>query len=272
MLIQDARGSIDCAEAGSGTTLVFVPGSFATPAAWRGVIAGLQGKYRIVTTSLLGYGATAERRTAADTSLAHELDVLAAVAQKAGGPLHLVAHSYGGLCSLALALSGRVPLASMTLFEPNPIDVLWQIGDSALMSDVRALMDAYFADHAAGEPLAARRIIDFYGGAGAFDAMPERARQYVVATTAANVLDWKSAAAWVLPLDTYSELNIPTAIVCGANTHPAVRRIDTVLAGVMPRTTLDVIDGASHFLITTHPAECAARIESHVAGVLAGGA
>jgi hypothetical protein len=36
------------------------------------------------------------------------------------------------------------------------------------------------------------RAIDFYGGSGAFDAMPPKVRSYVVATTAVNLRDWSS--------------------------------------------------------------------------------
>src|SRR6516165_3351273 len=65
-MIEDVLGKIDYDEQGSGPTILFVPGSWATPSAWRGVIAALPGRFRIVTTSLLGYGDTAERRTGTD--------------------------------------------------------------------------------------------------------------------------------------------------------------------------------------------------------------
>ena len=53
---------IDYEETGEGPTIVLVPGSCSTGAAWRPVMAALNGRFRCVTTSLLGYGATAERR------------------------------------------------------------------------------------------------------------------------------------------------------------------------------------------------------------------
>ena len=62
-MIEDARGHIDYHQEGSGPTLVCVPGSWATRSAWRGVVAALGGRFRVVTTSLLGYGGTVERRS-----------------------------------------------------------------------------------------------------------------------------------------------------------------------------------------------------------------
>jgi len=61
-LIEDARGDIDYDEEGSGPTILFVPGSGGTRSAWRGRITALNRQFRIVTTSLLGYGGTTECR------------------------------------------------------------------------------------------------------------------------------------------------------------------------------------------------------------------
>src|SRR5262245_42895248 len=89
--------SIDYEEAGEGRTIVFVPGSCSTGAAWRPVMAALDGRFRCVTTSLLGYGGTAERRTTRDCSISHEADIVEAVIRRAARRIHLVGHSFGGL-------------------------------------------------------------------------------------------------------------------------------------------------------------------------------
>ncbi len=107
-MIDDPAGRIDYAESGSGPTVVLVPGSCSTGAAWRPMMAQWGDRFRYVTTSLLGYGGTAERRTIDDPSIDHEIDALDAVIRRAGGPVHLVGHSYGGMVSLAAALRKRV--------------------------------------------------------------------------------------------------------------------------------------------------------------------
>jgi|SRR3954447_26418844 pimeloyl-ACP methyl ester carboxylesterase len=70
-MIEEAQGRIDYDEAGAGPTIVFVPGSCSTGAAWRPVIAACGGQFRCVTTSLLGYGGTTERRTASSKNAPH---------------------------------------------------------------------------------------------------------------------------------------------------------------------------------------------------------
>jgi pimeloyl-ACP methyl ester carboxylesterase len=108
-MLSDRHGSIDYGEDGAGPTIVFVPGSWATGSAWCGVIAGLNGRFRTVTTSLPGYGGTRERRTPADTSINRQAEIVEAVIRHAGGPVHLVGHSFGALACLDVALCGVVP-------------------------------------------------------------------------------------------------------------------------------------------------------------------
>ena len=96
-MIEHERGRIDYDETGDGPAVVLVPGSCSTGAAWRPVISQWKGSFRCVTTSLLGYGGTAERRTARDTDISHEAEIVEAVIRRAGRPVHLVGHSFGGL-------------------------------------------------------------------------------------------------------------------------------------------------------------------------------
>jgi pimeloyl-ACP methyl ester carboxylesterase len=116
-MIEDEFGHIDYDESGEGPTVVLVPGSCSTGAAWRPIVAQWESGFRCVTTSLLGYGGTVERRTALDAGIAHEAEILEAVIRRAAAPVHLVGHSFGGLSALAVALRKRVALLSLTIAE-----------------------------------------------------------------------------------------------------------------------------------------------------------
>src|SRR5260370_24894498 len=123
-MIEEACGRIDYGECGTGPTIVLVPGSCSTGAAWRPVIATWNGQFRCVTTSLLGYGGTVERRTAGDPAISREAEVLEAVVGKAGGRAHLVGHSFGGLVALAVAVRNRGPLASLVILGATAPEML----------------------------------------------------------------------------------------------------------------------------------------------------
>ena len=265
-MIDDPRGRIDYDEYGAGPTIVLVPGSCSTGAAWRPMIAAWNGQFRCVTTSLLGYGGTAERRTASDPSISHEVDVLESVVRRAGGGVHLVGHSFGGLVSLAVALRNRVSLASLTIVEAPAAELLRGCGELEAYGAFQQMTDGYFASYAAGNAEAIAAMIDFYGGAGTFASWPPRVRDYAIETTAVNILDWASAYGLPLSAAVLAAIDIPVLVIRGGASHPAVQRANALLQAHVRGAALATIDGAAHFMIATHSDALAKLIAEHVRG------
>jgi pimeloyl-ACP methyl ester carboxylesterase len=243
--------------------VVLVPGSCSTGAAWRPVIAGWEGAFRTVTTSLLGYGGTAERRTALDASIDHEADVVEAVVDKAGGKVHLVGHSYGAAAALAFALRDRSALASLTLIEMPPPTLLRDVGEHDHFQAFRRMTDVYEADFAAGRSDAIGTMIDFYGGAGTWQSWPPKVRDYAARTTAVNLLDWATAYEFSWNLEAMRSLGLPALVMYGRLSPPAMQTGGAALARLLD-VPLEIVDGAAHFMIATHAAEVARRIAVHI--------
>ena len=264
-MIEEARGDIDYDECGSGPTVVLVPGSCSTGAAWRPVIAAWDNQFRGVTTSLLGYGRTAERRTASDPSISHEADALESVIRRAGGHVHLVGHSFGGLVALAVALRNRVPLASLAILEAPAVEVLREERtEDQHYRAFRQMTDAYFAAFEGGNVEAIETMIDFYGGAGTFASWPPRVRDYAVQTTPVNILDWASAYGFPPSADALASVQLPILVLRGGASHPAVQRANILLGQRLRGATVGTVEGAAHFLIATHANEVARLIALHV--------
>lgn len=263
-MITDPNGCrIDYDEQGEGPTIVLAPGSCSTGAAWRPIIAALGGGFRFVTTSLPGYGGTDERRVGDDMDIARCAESLEAVIRKAGGRVHLVGHSFGGLTAFAVALRKRVQLASLTVIEAPFAEVLRTHGD-ARYADFRAMTDAYFADFNAGNRDAIEAMIDFYGGAGTWKSWPEKVRAYAAQTTPVNHRDWASVFGFAPSDAEMAAIDVPAMFICGADGAPAVQRANELAAQTLPSAHYVTIARAAHFLIATHAAEAAALVREHV--------
>lgn len=94
--------------------------------------------------------------------------------------------------------------------------------------------------------------------------MPGKVRSYVVATTAVNLRDGSSGTPFEPGSETLRSIALPTTVVRGGNGHPAMRRIAELLHDAIPAAQLVTIEGGSHFLPSSHPAELAAVIRHHV--------
>jgi pimeloyl-ACP methyl ester carboxylesterase len=264
MTLQLNGRTVDYVEQGAGPCIVFVPGSFSNTAAWRPIVDLLKDRFRTVATSLMGYGGTEEIRAADNESAVPQTEAVEAVVSHTGSAVHMVGHSWGGTIALAVALRGKVRLSSLVLFEANPCDVLRQSGDEETYNAVRQMWAAYVKAYAAGEADAARRVADFWEGKGSFESMPPRVRDYMIRTTPTNILDWSAHWAFRTTLAEYASIKIPTLLVYGGETHAAMRNAAHILSRHIPAAKLAEVPLARHFLITTHPRECAALIEGHV--------
>jgi pimeloyl-ACP methyl ester carboxylesterase len=259
--------AFDYAETGTGPAILFLPGSFGTSTGWKAVLGHLGDSYRMVTTSLLGYGTTPDTRPDGNATMAQQVDLIDRIIERIGTAPHVVAHSYGGLSALVHALTGQRRSRSLLLIEANPLGLLHAAGDLEHYAQFESMTRPYFAAFAQGDAEAARHVIDFYGGPGTFDAMPPKVRSYVVATTAVNIRDWSSGTPFEPSKETLGSIAIPTTVVRGGSGHPAMRRIAELLHDSIPAAHLVTIESGSHFLPSSHAAEIASAIRQHIDGM-----
>jgi pimeloyl-ACP methyl ester carboxylesterase len=255
---------VECSESGEGPALLLLPGSFGTGSGWKAVTDRLARRYRVVTTSLLGYGATGERRPFGNATMHQQTEVIDRILDRIGEPAHVVGHSFGGLAALAHAIDGAIRPASLVLVEANPFGLLKTRGEAGFYAMFGRMTRDYFAEFEAGQPDAARHVIDFYGGEGTFAAFPAKVRDYVMRTTPANIRDWSSGTPFEPPIAVYQQIAATTLVVRGGDGHPAMMRLAEILAEVIPNARLETVAGGSHFLPATNPAELAALLEAHV--------
>jgi pimeloyl-ACP methyl ester carboxylesterase len=262
--IREFPANVEYDERGEGPALLLLPGSFGTGSGWIAVTDRLARRCRIVTTSLLGYGATAERRPLGNATMRQQTELIDRILERIGEPAHVVGHSFGALAALAHAIEGTIKPASLILVEATHLGLLKTSGEADLYAMFGAMTRHYFAEFEAGRPDAARHVIDFYGGEGTFAAFPAKVRDYVIKTTPANIRDWSSGTPFEPPPSAYHEITATTLVVRGGDGHPAMMRIAEILAEAIPHSRLETIAGGSHFLPATNPAELARLLDAHL--------
>src|SRR5260370_15337083 len=86
---------------------------------WSRLATELGGRYQVITPDIAGYGDVSGPATL-PTTLAQEVELLAARLDEAKGPIHLIGHSYGGAVAFKIATCS--PYArrgrSLALIEP----------------------------------------------------------------------------------------------------------------------------------------------------------
>ncbi|MGY4197797.1 alpha/beta fold hydrolase [Bradyrhizobium sp. USDA 4520] len=264
-MLEDRHGRIDYCEEGMGPTIVLVPGSWASVAAWHGIVTALGGRFRTVTTSLPGYGGTRESRTLGDTSINRQAEVVEAVVRRAGAPVHLVGHSLGALACLDVALCGLAPLMSLTLIEPVAFSALRQAGELALYEQFTVMREHYVRSFENGDKEAARHVVDYLAGRGQFDALHSRMREYIVEATPTHILDIHCD--FDPPLSTFANILLPSLVINSGRTVPSLQRSSEILSKAMANASLRSISAGGHLLTNAHSGELAQLIGEHVSRV-----
>jgi len=152
----------------------------------------------------------------------------------------------------------------VAIVDTPAVGILWAMGEHDHYRAFRNMTDEYFASLKNGNKEAIATMIDFYGGAGTFASWPARLREYAVKTTPINVLDWASAYGFPISPAALAKIDVPTAILSGGESHPAVYRACELLATCIPGASFSTIEGAAHFMIGTHPRKVARFIVQHV--------
>ena len=261
---------IDFEDRGSGPTLLFLPGSYSTKDAWRGILGSLRGSYRTITTSLPGYGGTDEVRDGNVSDMTEMLDFVVRVSEEIGEPFHIIGHSFGGQTAMAATLFGAVTPLSMITFEGNPIYSIPNQGTFSWRQGVLELMDEFKRAIANEEQDAAALIIDFWGVPGFFASMPEAVQEFCRSTAYTNLLDWQSASGFNPEISDFAKISIPSTLVRGELANEAIVEITGLITAAMPDAGEKIVEGAGHFLISTHSKQCAEIIDQHMAAFYRG--
>src|SRR5206468_10154155 len=105
-----------------------------------------------------------------------DVDALVRLLDELGAPAHVVGHSYGGLLALQLALRRPALVRSLALFEPVAFGILDEPADDEARRTLARIELVYDARAAEADEAWLRAFVDWWSGAGAWDALAAEAR------------------------------------------------------------------------------------------------
>ena len=259
----------DLTETGDGEAVLLVPGSFATPSAWKGVQSALTTPVHAFSAALPGYGTTPEIRDPGTPGMDEMVEFVGQLVDAIGKPVHVVGHSWGAFVLLAALHARRIAPLSVLCLEANPLCGRTADGHFPWSGEIIAMVNRLEAAIAAGDPEAAGIIIDFYSRPGMFRAMPEAFRAFCQATVSTNLRDWRAALTFTHAFADFAAFDLPVTLVHGDVTCTPIKDVNRALLEAFPNAQKRTIQGAGHFLISTHPDQCAAALDAHFSRVLA---
>jgi pimeloyl-ACP methyl ester carboxylesterase len=250
---------------GEGAPVIALHGSASTGAQWRSLVGYLQGRFRVLTPDLPGYG----RSQAGPAGPHGDAAAVAALIEQVGEPVHLVGHSWGGAVALQLARKRPKAVRSLTLIEPVAFHLLRDggQGDRALFAEVEELARAIAWRVEAGAPTAAiRRFIDFWNGAGAWSRTSRRLQGFFLECLGRVRADFRAAFAESWRAEELARLDVPTLAIMGLESPGPSMRVTELIAEALPRAVLGMVPAAGHLAPLTDPHLVDPMIAAHLLG------
>lgn len=227
------------------------------------------GEARLHMPVNLGYTPGGEMVRPQTVGLAEEVDDLSKQLGTLEGDVHLVGHSYGGLVALELARSGRLPVRSLYVYKPVLFASLRERVDDITAEAANEVHSMYanrqFFDDAerGGDDAWLEQFLDYWNGAGAWGAMPPKAKDTMRRVGWKMHLEARAIATQARPIETYA-MPIPTTVVSGEGSTAASREMSRLLVEQMPLAQSHVLPGLGHMGVMQRPDKVAATLVQHL--------
>jgi pimeloyl-ACP methyl ester carboxylesterase len=213
----------------------------------------------VVVPDLCGYGGSQAFRGLGPFHYATDLGAMLELVRADERPLVLVGHSYGGL--LALLMAAALPaerLRALVVYEPVAWGALYDREGEALLQELSS--NGFFDDAQGGTPAWMQRFVDFWSGAGSWDALGDAGRTQMLRGARKTFEEVRSLCFDWTPASAYARIACPTLIMHGTESPRGEQRVCEILAASIPRAELLTIQGTGHMGAVQRGRELAPRV------------
>ena len=223
-------------ETGDGPLVICLHASTSSSKQWMALMARLDSEgYRVLAPDLCAQGKTAWRG-ASSNALESDAGLVESIA--GGEAAHVVGHSYGGAVALEYAMRHPRRVRSLALYEPAAWQLVMDSPADPRDRDVFEVGSRIVSLVGDGRPSdAARAFVDYWNGAGGWEAMAPFHQERVCAQMPQVVAHFTALFSNPASLQSYSTLGMPALLMSGRTGPGCGQRTAELLARAMPRAT-----------------------------------
>jgi len=234
--------------------VVLLHSSGASSRQWAPLAGQLGTRYDVRALDVHGHGKQPAWHGRAPLTLADEAALVEPILRE-GHRVHLVGHSYGAAVALKVAALHPDAVASVAVYEPVLFRWLFDApSGSDAAREVLAVADTMRKYLQRGDAYrAAAPFLNYWAGAGAWEAMPMERRDAFAARMRSVLGQFHALFGETLLATDLARIPAPLLVLSGGATVASTRCIASVLEAALPDAAHEVLAGMGHMAPITQP-------------------
>jgi len=274
MMLNVTLGNMQVAyqDLGEGTPLVLAHCSSASSNEWAFLNNYLSNDYRILAPDLLGYGKSSAWPQTGELPSTDDADVLDAIIEKGGAPVHLIGHSYGGAVCLEVARryvqrGDKRAIRSLFLIEPVAFYLLRTSCYEKEWHEISRIGSRCIEACDAGNAQKAARIfMSYWIGHLNWQFASRRLRSEVIRTIHKVAHEFRAMFIFPYQIDAYTEVRCPITLVYGERSRRTAIAVVKLIRQTLGHAAVTGIPGADHMSPFTHKLTITRLLKQHLDG------